>query len=123
MSLAKTSMEIAERYLPLVPDEALATRVFSRLREEHDRAVAGVLEIVETHDLLDRQPVIQQSVRLRNPYVDPMNAIQVELLQRFRGGRRVRAAAAAALDRGHCGCAPQHRLTRPEPSIPRGSCR
>ncbi len=48
--------------------------------------MAGVLEIVETHDLLDRQPVLQQSVRLRNPYVDPMNAIQVELLQRFRGG-------------------------------------
>ena len=86
MSLAKTSMEIAERYLPLVPDEALATRVFSRLRDEHDLAVARVLDIVETHELLDRQPVLQQSVRLRNPYVDPMNAIQVELLQRFRAG-------------------------------------
>jgi phosphoenolpyruvate carboxylase len=86
MSLAKTSMEIAEHYLPLVPDQMLAMRIFSRLRAEHDAAVAGVLEIVETLDLLDRQPVIQQSVRLRNPYVDPMNAIQVELLRRFRAG-------------------------------------
>lgn len=86
MSLAKTSMEIAERYLALVPDGPLGARVFGALRAEHDRTVAAVLEIVEAHDLLDRQPVIQQSIRLRNPYVDPMNAIQVELLERWRGG-------------------------------------
>jgi phosphoenolpyruvate carboxylase len=48
MSLAKTSMGIAERYLELVPDDALATRVFTRIREEHDRVRAAVLEIVET---------------------------------------------------------------------------
>ena len=45
-----------------------------------------MLEIVEARELLDRQPVIQRSVRLRNPYVDPMNAIQVELLRRHRAG-------------------------------------
>jgi phosphoenolpyruvate carboxylase len=86
MSLAKTSMGIAERYLELVPDAALATRVFGALREEHDRARAAVLDIVEANELLDRHPVLQQSVRLRNPYVDPMNAIQVELLKRHRAG-------------------------------------
>jgi phosphoenolpyruvate carboxylase len=86
MSLAKTSMEIAERYLELVPDAALAERVFGALTAEHDLAVGRVLEIVEARDLLDRHPVLQQSVRLRNPYVDPMNAIQVELLKRWRGG-------------------------------------
>jgi phosphoenolpyruvate carboxylase len=86
MSLAKTSMEIAERYLELVPDGALAARVFGRLREEHDRTRATLLEIVEARELLDRHPVLQQSVRLRNPYVDPMNAIQVELLKRHRAG-------------------------------------
>jgi len=86
MSLAKTSMRIAERYLELVPDAELATRVFAGLREEHDRARAAVLEIVEANELLDRQPVLQQSIRLRNPYVDPMNAIQVELLKRHRAG-------------------------------------
>jgi phosphoenolpyruvate carboxylase len=43
-----------------------------------------VLEIVEAKELLDRQPVLQRSVRLRNPYVDPMNAIQVDLLARYR---------------------------------------
>ena len=86
MSLAKSSMEIAERYLRLVEDSALATRVFGVLREEHDRARDVVLEIVEARELLDRQPVLQQSIRLRNPYVDPMNAIQVELLERWRAG-------------------------------------
>ena len=86
MSLAKTSMGIAERYLELVPDHELATRVFAGLREEHDRTRAAVLEIVEASELLDRHPVLQQSIRLRNPYVDPMNAIQVELLERHRAG-------------------------------------
>jgi phosphoenolpyruvate carboxylase len=86
MSLAKTSMGIAERYLELVPDDALATRAFARIREEHDRVRAAVLEIVETRELLARHPVLQQSIRLRNPYVDPMNAIQVELLKRHRAG-------------------------------------
>jgi phosphoenolpyruvate carboxylase len=86
MSLAKTSMGIAERYLELVLDSALAARVFGGLREEHDRTRAAVLEIVEARELLDRHPVLQESVRLRNPYVDPMNAIQVELLKRHRAG-------------------------------------
>ena len=86
MSLAKSSMEIAERYLRLVGDEALAARIFGALRDEHDRARDSVLAIVETRELLDRQPVLQQSIRLRNPYVDPMNAIQVELLERWRAG-------------------------------------
>jgi phosphoenolpyruvate carboxylase len=86
MSLAKSSMGIAERYLELVDDAGLASRVFAALRTEHDRACAAVLEIVEARELLDRHPVLQQSIRLRNPYVDPMNAIQVELLGRWRGG-------------------------------------
>ena len=86
MSLAKSSMGIAERYLRLVEDEALGARVFGALRDEHDRARAAVLAIVEARELLDRHPVLQQSIRLRNPYVDPMNAIQVELLGRWRAG-------------------------------------
>ena len=86
MSLAKSSMEIAERYLELVDDEALAQRTFGALRLEHDRARETILEVVEGKELLDRHPVLQQSIRLRNPYVDPMNAIQVELLRRHREG-------------------------------------
>jgi phosphoenolpyruvate carboxylase len=82
MTLAKSSMEIAHEYLTLVPDG----RLWEPIAAEHARTVAAVLEIVETDGLLDRQPVVQRSVRLRNPYVDPMNAIQVALLRRYRAG-------------------------------------
>jgi phosphoenolpyruvate carboxylase len=82
MTLAKSSMEIAREYLTLVADD----RLWEPIADEHARTVAAVLEIVETGALLDRQPVVQRSVRLRNPYVDPMNAIQVALLRRYRGG-------------------------------------
>ena len=82
MTLAKSSMEIAREYLPLVRDDSL----WATIAEEHARTVAAVLEIVEADELLDRHPVVQRSVRLRNPYVDPMNAIQVELLRRYRAG-------------------------------------
>jgi phosphoenolpyruvate carboxylase len=46
----------------------------------------AVRDIVEASALLDRHPVVQRSIALRNPYVDPMNAIQVELLKRYRAG-------------------------------------
>ena len=86
MTLAKSSLEIAHGYLPLVPDEAEPKRMFAAIAAEHEQAVASVLEIVEAKALLDRHPVVQRSIALRNPYVDPMNAIQVELLRRYRAG-------------------------------------
>ena len=86
MSLAKSSMGIAEQYLELVDDEALGARMFGALRHEHDQARAILLEVIEAKELLDRHTVLQQSIRLRNPYVDPMNAIQIELLKRWRAG-------------------------------------
>jgi len=82
MTLAKSSMGIAHEYLALVDDASL----WERIAEEHARTVDAVLEIVEADELLERHSVVQRSVRLRNPYVDPMNAIQVELLRRYRAG-------------------------------------
>ena len=84
MTLAKSSFEIARGYLPLVLEGEERDRLFGLLEAEHARTVAAVLEIVESRELLDRQPVLQRSIRLRNPYVDPMNAIQVELMRRWR---------------------------------------
>jgi len=80
MTLAKSSLDIAEGYLDLVDDD----RLFTTIAEEHARTVGAVLDIVGANELLDGHPVLKRSVRLRNPYVDPMNAIQVELLRRFR---------------------------------------
>jgi phosphoenolpyruvate carboxylase len=84
MTLAKSSLEIARGYLSLVPPEAEPERLFATIAAEHERTVAALLEIVEAGALLDRHPVVQRSIELRNPYVDPMNAIQVELLRRYR---------------------------------------
>ena len=84
MTLAKSSIEIAQVYLALVDDAQL----WPRIADEHERTVECVLAIVEADRLLDRHPVVQRSVELRNPYVDPMNAIQVELLARYRAGDR-----------------------------------
>jgi phosphoenolpyruvate carboxylase len=86
MTLAKSSFEIAEAYVSLVPESAEPGRFWALLSEEHRRTVEAVLELVEADELLDRHPVLQRSIRLRNPYVDPMNAIQVELLRGWRDG-------------------------------------
>jgi phosphoenolpyruvate carboxylase len=84
MTLAKSSLEIARGYLTLVPPEAEPVRLFAAIAAEHERTTHAVLEIVGADALLDRHPVVQRSIALRNPYVDPMNAIQVDLLGRHR---------------------------------------
>ena len=84
MTLAKSSLEIARGYLELVPAELEPERRLATIAAEHARTVEAVKAIVGARALLDRQPVLQRSIRLRNPYVDPMNAIQVELLRRHR---------------------------------------
>ena len=86
MTLAKSSLEIASQYLELVPAELAPERLFGEIASEHERTMDAVLQTVESGTLLERQPVLRRSIQLRNPYVDPMNAIQVELLRRFRGG-------------------------------------
>ena len=111
MTLAKSSIEIANEYLELVDDATL----WEPIAAEHERAVAAVLEIVEARELLDRHPVLQRSVRLRNPYVDPMNAIQVALMRPLPHRRRGGGCAAPPLDRGHRGRAAQHGLSVVDP--------
>ena len=84
MTLAKSSLDIAEGYLELVATGPDRDRLYAAIVAEHGRAVDAVLAIVEAPELLHRHPVLQRSIRLRNPYVDPMNAIQVDLLRRYR---------------------------------------
>ena len=82
MTLAKSSLSIARGYLSLVEDSGL----FEEIEREHERTVRGVLAATGVDSLLERQPVLRRSIDLRNPYVDPMNAVQVELLRRHRAG-------------------------------------
>jgi len=86
MVLAKSDMGIASRYAQLVPDEALRTRVFGRIEEEWRLACRGLLEITGQKALLESSPGIARSFRNRQPYIDPLNHLQVALLERYRAG-------------------------------------
>ena len=84
MSLLKADMGIAALYSELVPSRALATAVFTRIGNEFVRTRESILRATDHAELMDGDPVIQRSVHLRNPYVDPLNYLQVEMLRRLR---------------------------------------
>ncbi len=84
MSLAKADMEIAARYAALVTDPALRDRIYGAVAAEYAKSVAIIRRITGLDALLDNQRVLQKSIRLRNPYVDPLSYLQVELLKRLR---------------------------------------
>ncbi|WP_263410375.1 phosphoenolpyruvate carboxylase [Terriglobus tenax] len=84
MALVKSDFGIARMYAGLVKDEALRERVWSKLLAEFERTKKMVLAVTGQTELLATNPVLARSVRLRNPYVDPMSLIQVELMRRKR---------------------------------------
>jgi phosphoenolpyruvate carboxylase len=84
LSLMKADMEIAALYNGLVPDQALAGRIFGLIQAEYERTAAAVLAIKSQARLMDGEPVLRRSVLQRNPYVDPLNYLQVEMLRRLR---------------------------------------
>jgi len=86
MVLAKADMAIAAHYADLVPRGGRA--FFPQIRTEFDRTVDLVLRLKGATALLDDDPVLQRSIRLRNPYVDPMSLLQVDLLSRWRASGR-----------------------------------
>jgi phosphoenolpyruvate carboxylase len=84
ISLLKADMDISALYVDLVPDKKLADEIFGSIRSEYERTQESVLKISRHTKLLELEPVTRQAVQLRNPYVDPLNYIQVETLQRLR---------------------------------------
>ena len=86
MVLAKTDMEIAGLYAGLVEDEAARAAIFGRIRDGWQRTCEGVLGVTGQSRLLERQPALASSIRLRLPYIEPLNLLQVELLRRHRAG-------------------------------------
>ena len=81
ISLAKTDLYIAELYRDVVEDDALRALIHQAISDEHERAVEAVLAITEEKELLDFHKVLKESIRLRNPYVDPLNYIQVRFMK------------------------------------------
>jgi phosphoenolpyruvate carboxylase len=86
MALGKADMGTARLYSTLVADTALRERIYSTFDEEYHRTVSAVLTVTQQHELLESNPVLARSIKLRNPYVDPMHLIQVDLLRRKRAG-------------------------------------
>lgn len=92
IAMAKADMDIAQLYAnTLVADAALREAVFGMLAEEFERTRRMLLKITGQKELLEGNAVLSQSIRLRNPYVDPMSLIQLELLQRKRSGTQSEA--------------------------------
>ena len=88
LGMAKADLGIARDYSELVKNAALRKRVFSMLEEEFVRSRRMILRVTGQRDLLARNRVLARSIRLRNPYVDPMSLIQVELLRRKQQGQQ-----------------------------------
>jgi phosphoenolpyruvate carboxylase len=86
LAMAKADLSIARLYAQLVPNEPLRERVWEMLVDEFERTRHVILSIKEQTVLLGGNPVLSRSIRLRNPYVDPMSLIQVDLLRRKRAG-------------------------------------
>lgn len=98
MTLSKADMHIAKHYALLVDDEELRQRLTAVILQEYERTRHMLLSIVGNTELLDDSPVLQRSIRRRNPYVDPLSYFQVVLLRRLRalGGPLVLGDAARA---------------------------
>ena len=82
LSLAKVDIEIARRYSELAG--GLHDKYFPRIRKEYDESVEYLLRLTGQSQLLENSPTIRRAIRLRNPYVDPMSFLQVDLLRRWR---------------------------------------
>ena len=86
MVLGKTDLTLASRYAELVPDAAVRARIFGRIVEEHGRSLQHTLEIAGVRQVLDADPVLKAVVARRDRYLDPLNYVQAELLDRKRRG-------------------------------------
>ncbi|WP_238357426.1 phosphoenolpyruvate carboxylase [Cohnella zeiphila] len=87
MALAKSDLIIARKYSDMIKDEEIRKRIFALIEEEFELTKKTILAITGQDDILDNVPVIQESIRLRNPYVDPLSYLQVQLLTELRAKR------------------------------------
>ncbi|TPG48355.1 phosphoenolpyruvate carboxylase [Sphingomonas glacialis] len=84
--IAKSDMDIAARYATLVEDRALADAIFPRIVTGWQQAHDGLLAVTGQSRLLEAHPALDASIRLRLPYIEPLNLLQIELIKRRRAG-------------------------------------
>jgi len=87
MSLFKADMGIAREYSALAQDQEVAKRVYDMISGEYQATVKNVLAVAQLKQLLEEIPVLATSLTRRNPYLDPLNHIQITLLKRYRNGK------------------------------------
>ena len=97
MACAKADLHIGRRYAELCEDDEVRTRVGGRIRDEFERTVEQLVALGGGGRLLEREPILRASIDRRNPYVDPLSFIQIELLRRARAGDTSEALARASL--------------------------
>lgn len=95
MVLAKADLPIAARYTTLAGAEGAP--VFAEIEREFARTVARVLGLRGRTGLLERNATLHRAIQLRNPYVDPMSFLQIDLLRAWRAGDRTDAGLFDAL--------------------------
>ncbi len=93
LTMRKADMTIAALYAGLVDDARIRRRIFGLLEAEFARTEAAILAVTGQKQLLAREPVLLKSVQLRNPYIDPLNFIQVEMIRRVRAEEKNLTAA------------------------------
>lgn len=84
ISLAKTDLRTAKQYAGLVEDPTLGELIHERITSEYQRTIEMVLKVCNHKELLDFNKVLKESIRLRNPYVDPLNYLQIRFLNEIR---------------------------------------
>jgi phosphoenolpyruvate carboxylase len=84
--LAKSDMAVAAHYAALVEDAELRDAIFGRIRDGWQATHDGLLTVTRQTRLLEKHPALDTSIRLRLPYIEPLNLLQVELLKRHRRG-------------------------------------
>lgn len=97
LTLCKADMGIAALYSGLVEDPAVRKRIFGLLMAEFRRTEAAILAVTGRRQILAREPVLLKSVQLRNPYIDPLNYLQVEMLRRLRSSEKRPASETEAI--------------------------
>ena len=101
LSLGKADLSIAGMYASLVEDESIRERGLSRITTEFQLTERAILRVTGQREILDNEPVLARSIKLRNPYVDPLNHLQVEMLRRQRrtqAGRKVSEEIRAVME-------------------------
>jgi phosphoenolpyruvate carboxylase len=86
LTLCKADMGIARLYASLVEDARVRQKILSALEDEFALTERVILAVTGRKKLLADEPVLRKSVELRNPYIDPLNYLQVEMLRRLRAG-------------------------------------